>query len=247
MPSSTQNRVGEADAGLPSRAPTASWAPPAPSLAERRIPTGPKAGSVRGHTLTNGPERRRLAFESNGEAKTAHVLLARPDVVDLREQAEPVSYVDALGYPRKHYFDFVATLATGERVAIAYRPHVKARRQGLDGTLRLIAAQMGRQVADRVVHMSELDLPRDLVHDAKLLHAVRRDDRPEDDRKLAAIAATLQGVTTVGDLVRASGLAGRGFRAVVRLIGDGTLDIVGPRGIGYATQVVRGAKRAGGQ
>ena len=179
------------------------------------------------------------------ELKVAHVLLARPDVVHLREQAEPVPFVDVEGVDRLHYFDFVATLDTGAKVAIAVRPDERARRQDLDGTLRAIAAHMDPAVADRVVHMSERHLPRELVEDAKLLRAVRRDNRPDDDEAVTAIVATLNGVVTVGSLVRASGLQGRGFRAVVRLIGDGLLTIVGARGITYATRVARAANVEG--
>lgn len=238
-PENSRPRAGFAGAlgnGCPMPEP---WTEPSPSIAHRKIGIKSPKGALRGRTLTNGPTPRRVRVESNIELKAAHVLLARPDVVHFREQAEPVFFVDGEGADSWHYFDFVVTLDTGEKVAIAVRPHERALRHDLDGTLRAIAAQMDPTVADRVVHMSEQHLPRDLVEDAKLLRAVRRDNRPEDDHAVAAIVATLNGVVSVGGLVRASGLHGRGFRAVVRLIGDGVLAIVGPRGITYATRVAR--------
>ncbi|NEU14334.1 hypothetical protein G3T14_19700 [Methylobacterium sp. BTF04] len=196
--------------------------------------------------MTHEPTPRRVFVESYGELSAAHTLMARSDVVHLREQAEPVDYIDDLGEPRQHFFDFIVTLADGDKVAIAYRPDESAVRKDLASTLRSIAAHMNPSVADRVVHMSERHLPREIVRDAKLLRAVRRDNRPEDDKAVAAIVETLLGVTTVGDLVRTSGLKGRAFRAIVRLIGDGILKIVGPHGITYATRVARYAAADGG-
>lgn len=238
----SNSRAGYAGAHEPARSVPPPWTEPSPSIAHRKIGIKAPKGALRGRTVTNGPSPRRVMVESNVELKAVHVLLARHDVVHLREQAEPVSYVDAEGVDRLHFFDFVATLDTGEKVAVAVRPHERALRHDLDGTLRQIAAQMDATVADRVVHMSERHLPRDLVEDAKLLRAVRRDNRPDDDKAVAAIVATLNGVVTVDGLVRASGLDGRGFRAVVRLIGDGVLSIVGARGITYATRVVRASQ-----
>lgn len=236
------SRAGDAGAHDTARPTASPWTEPSPSIAHRRIGIKSPKGALRGQTLTNGPATRRVMVESNVELKAAHVLLARHDVVHLREQAEPVSFVDGEGKHRRHYFDFVVTLDTGEKVAVAVRPHERALRHDLDGTLRDIAAQMAPTVADRVVHMSERHLPRDVVEDARLLRAVRRDNRPEDDEAVAAIVATLNGVVTVGGLVHASGLHGRGFRAVVRLIGDGVLGIVGARGITYATRVARASQ-----
>ncbi|WP_419951621.1 hypothetical protein [Methylobacterium sp.] len=98
---------------------------------------------------------------------------------------------------------------------------------------------MPAEFADRVILVTENDLHRDLVHDAELIHEVRGDDAPEDDRIVTGLVGHLNGMTTVGSLVAASGLAGRAFRAAVRLIADGSLRIVGRRRIGYATQVER--------
>ncbi|MCJ2042235.1 Tn7 transposase TnsA N-terminal domain-containing protein [Methylobacterium sp. J-059] len=203
-------------------------------------------GHVRGRTLTHEPTPRRVFVESYGELSAVHTLMARPDVVHLREQAEPVDYIDDFGVHRRHFFDFIVTLANGDKVAVAYRPHERAVRKDFASKLRLIAAQMNPSIADRVVHMSERHLPKEIVRDATLLRAVRRDNRPEDDAVVAAIVGTLLGVTTVGDLVRASGLKGRAFRAIVRLIGDGILKIVGTRGITYATRITRGTAAKGG-
>lgn len=215
----------------------APWTEPLPSTAHRQVGLRSK-GNLRGRTLTGGPEPRRLQVESNGELNAAHILLARPDVVELREQAAPVAYLDEVDRDRLHHFDFVATLDTGERVAVAVKPEGAAERHDLKGTLRRIAAQMDPRIADRVVHFSERHAAP-AVHDAKLIRACHREDRPGDDDAMRRIVATLLGSVTVGDLVRTSGLAGAGFRAVVRAIGDGTLAVQGPGRIGYATRVAR--------
>ena len=90
---------------------------------------------------------------------------------------------------------------------------------------------------DRVVMMTARQAWGDLVHEAGLIHSVRGDRRPEDDRAVHVLAASLIGTTTVGALVAASGLEGRGFRAVVRLIAQGVLRRPHVGRIAYGTEV----------
>lgn len=236
IPEHHAHRAGDPGAIPGARPLPPPWTEPLPSTAHRQVGLKSK-GALRGRTLTNGTEPRRLLVESNGELGVAHVLLARRDVIELREQAAPVAYVDEDGADRVHFFDFVATIDTGERVAVAVKPEGTAERHDLQGTLRTIAAQMDPRIADRVVHLSERHASAAAVRDAKLIRSCRRDDRLGDDAVVRRLAETLLGTVTVGDLVRASGLKGSGFRAVVRAIGDGVLAVRGPAGIGYATRV----------
>ncbi len=212
------------------------YQPPEASIASRGISLHSK-GNVRGTTLTNGPIRRRVAFESGLELKAIEVFLARPDVVDIEEQVGPIAFVDGLGRRCERVFDLRVTLTDGSRILVSVKPEDKALGIDLDGENRTIAAQIDPAIADRIVRVSERHLPREVVRDAQLVRMVRRDRRPDVDRVLAGIVASLQGETTVGELVRSSGLKGAAFRGVVRLVGCGTLRIVGPRGIDYATRV----------
>ena len=210
--------------------------PPGASRASRR-PSLRSRGSHRGH-LIGGPNPTRILYESKLESDAAYVLLARADVTDLQEQPPAVWYRDAAGRQRSHTFDFLATMSDGRRIAIAIRPQEKAQRKQLEALLRVIAPQLPRTFATDLAIITERHLPRDLVRDTRLIHSVRREPRGQDDDAIMAIMAGVRGGVTIGALVEASGLAGLGFRAIVRRIAaDGDLRISGPRPISHATTV----------
>ncbi|POR42180.1 hypothetical protein CRT23_15005 [Methylobacterium sp. V23] len=213
------------------------FVPPLISDASRRIIV-PQKGSLRGALVTRDGKPRIINYESNAERRVLLVLLARPDVVDVREQVEPVRFVDADGKARGHTFDFKVLRRNGQTTLIAVKQSQWVERHPeFQETLACIAAQVPRSIADRVVLMTELDASRDAVHNAKLIHSVRADGTESHVDALRKITASLIGTTTVGSLVAASGLFGLGFRAVVRLIDDGTLRVVGTTRIDYGTKV----------
>lgn len=219
------------------------WTPPVPSMSSRTIGLKSK-GSLRGSLVTADRQPRRVQYESALEKKVALVLLARLDVSDVREQPQACEYVDRTGATRSTTFDFMVTMTDGARVAVAVKPRSRAERHDLAGTLSLIASQVGADFADRLVLMTEDDVPRDVVHTAALLHAVKRDPLSEADGAVAAIVGTLSGSTTVGEIVAASGLRGAAFRAVARLIGSGTLTVVDGCRLTYGTSVRRTEERS---
>lgn len=218
------------------------FTPPLGSSATRRIVV-PEKGSLRGALVTRGEHRRVITFESELERKVLLVLLARPDVVEIREQVAPVTYRDAEGVEREHRFDFLVRRRDGRRVLVAVKPMELALKYDLDGLIRRIARHVPRSLADSAIWMSERDVPRHAVFNATLLHCVRADGSPAYDRVVEGIASTLAGTTTVASLVAASGLAGEGFRAVVRLIDRGMLRMVGTGRIDYGTKIERIADR----
>ncbi|MCJ2105392.1 hypothetical protein MKK70_08365 [Methylobacterium sp. E-041] len=189
--------------------------------------------------MTRGEHRRVITFESELERKVLLVLLARRDVVEVREQIAPVTYRDADGVEREHRFDFLVRRRDGRRILVAVKPLEIAVKHDLDGLIRLIARHVPRSLADSAIWMSERDVPRNAVFNATLLHSVRADGSPEHDKVVEGIASTLAGITTVACLVAASGLAGDGFRAVVRLIDRGVLRMVGTGRIDYGTRIER--------
>lgn len=215
---------------------TPSFVPPRASDAFRHIAV-PDRGSLRGALVTRGPDPKIISYESNLEKRVLLVLLARRDIVDVREQIEPISYEDEQGAKRKHYFDFLALRDDGQRALIAVKTEDWARKHDLLGLCTRIARYVPSTLADVVVPMTERDAPRDLVRDAELFHCVRDDDRPDHDLIVSGIASTIRGTTTVSCLVAASGLGGDGFRAVARLIQAGTLRVLTRGSIGYATRV----------
>lgn len=207
----------------------------------------PRKGSLRGALVTRGTAPRVIAYESNLERKVLLVLLARPDVAEVREQIAPVAYQDEAGAWRSHRFDFLVHGRDGRRVLVAVKPRDLAERHDLAVLLARIAGFVPRSLADTVRLMTEDDVPRDRVYNAKLFHCVRDDGLPEHDGHVERIARTLVGATTVSCLVAASGLDGEGFRAIVRLIDRGTLRVVGHGRIGYGTTVTLASGTGGAQ
>lgn len=229
------SRPGDAgDRGQQSCAP---WVQPERSDPARKISLK-SLGSLRGELTVAGTVPRIVTYESHLEKKVLVCLLARPDVVEVYGQPRPtVTYLDAQDVWRDHTFDFLAVRRNGERVAVSVKPSRRAAKHDLRGTLRLVAEHTPRSFADRVTLMTELHVPRDAYHNAKLILAMQGEDDEESDMGVLAIVETLNGVTTVGALVEASGREADGFAAVVRLIGRGRLRIVGRRRIDYSTEV----------
>lgn len=208
--------------------PSPRFRPPRPSKASRNIPLKSPA-SCRGAIVFPEPRPRSCVFESALEEKTALVILARRDVVELVDQPEAVAY-EVDGKRLEHTFDYLVTLRDGRRLAIAVKPERFVRSRGLDATMRTIAAQMPRTFADGIVTVSEAKIDPVLVANARLVHSVRRDPPSSLDAVVLRVAATLNGAVPISVLAAMAGAAdGRGFRAVVRQIAAGFLSA--PRGV----------------
>jgi hypothetical protein len=195
--------------------------------------------SCRGANDTTGADPRCVVHESALEEKTTLVALSHPIVADLIDQPPAVSYTDEDGRARRHTFDYLVQLRDGRRVGIAVKPRGQAQRRNLSATLRRIAAQTPPSFAHAVVHVGEDKLPRDLVHNARLFHAVRRDPAAPEDARAAEYMSTLRGETTIGAIVNALGGGGPAFRATVRMIADGILETRRGARIDHGTVVWR--------
>jgi P2-related tail formation protein len=89
-------------------------------------------------------------------------------------------------------------------------------------------------------------MPLHAVLDAGLILACRRESCPDCDEAVRRVVAGIHGRVTVGDIVDRTGLKGNAFRAVVRLIGDGLLEVVDRAArIDYPTPVRRAGNPAG--
>jgi len=210
---------------------------PDPSRASRST-IRPSKGAAR-VTIIAGNPRREIRLESHLEAKVAYVCLADRRIADLWEQPPAVHYLDAQGRPRKHTFDLLLTTTTGTRILVAVKPWRRVIAKDFGATLQQIARQIPPSIADKVLLVTERKLDRDRIHNAKLIHAVRRDPDSEADTAVGNYAETLHGSITIGDLVKATGLAARGFSACIRLIDQGTLVPAGPQRLDYQAVVVR--------
>lgn len=104
-----------------------------------------------------------LRLESQLEAHCYDQLIANPVILDIIAQPPAVRYLDGQGKPATHTFDFLAKLRDGTAVAVAVRPSTRVRKWRFDDTLALIAAQMPKSFAHKVLLFTEADVPRPTV------------------------------------------------------------------------------------
>ncbi len=212
------------------------WKPPGESV-KTRTPSRRSRFSSRS-SIVGGAEPRRIYCEGGLEEKAAYVFTTHRDVADVREQPAPVRFTDEYGAPHKHTFDFLVMLKSGRKIAVQIKPSIfEAKWRPL---IQQVAAQMSCQFADAAVLMTDRDFDPVRVHNAMLIHAVRRDPPGTHDDRMHELVCGLTGSTRIGQLVENSGLAGYAFRAIVRLIADGELEMSGGR-IDYSTLVMRRA------
>ena len=89
--------------------------------------------------------------------------IANPDVREIQAQPPEITYRDARGKPATHHFDFRAHLKDGSAWAVAVRPLSRVRKYRFDRILALIAAQLTRSFATRVLLFTEADIPRPTI------------------------------------------------------------------------------------
>jgi hypothetical protein len=179
-----------------------------------------------------------LVFESRHELLTGYILLSTKGVEDLQDQPPLVRYIGLDGRWHAHTFDYLV-IVNGKRYAVACKFASSVARLRFKHQLSTIRAQLNG-FADDVLLVTEQDFSRERALAAELFHFMRREIDDEADAAVAAIVDTLSASTTIGDLVRAAGLNARGWRAIVRAVGEHRLQIVGKRRIDdYSTSVVR--------
>lgn len=102
-------------------------------------------------------------LESGLEAHCWDQLVANSDIREVQAQPPVIRYRDARGRPAVHQFDFRAHLADGSALAVAVRPLARVRKYRFEDTLRLIASQLPRSFATRVLLFTDADIPRSEV------------------------------------------------------------------------------------
>jgi len=178
-----------------------------------------------------------MDVESLTEKRVALTLLARENVAGLESQV-PFSWKDKEGSTRTHFFDFRATMTDGSRVAIMVKYDKKLEQEAFRAHIAHIAEQVTESFADRVRLMTEAHLDPVELHNATLFNAVRKPD-PEADAIMRDAVADFVGAVRIGDLISHTGLAGRGFRSIARLIGAHELALQTPMRIDYDSHVAR--------
>lgn len=187
---------------------------------------GPAAGCV-------------MKTDSLTEKRIALVLLARAEVADLENQVL-FHWIDKDGTEKKHFFDFRATMTDGSRVAIMVKYHKKLEQEDFRDEIAFIASQVTPEFADRVTLMTEEHLDPVELFNATLFNAVRDPD-PAADSVMRDAVANLVGAAKISDLIAHTGLGGRGFRAITRLIGNREASLQRAARIDYNSFIIRSA------
>lgn len=213
--------------------------PPSAGRATRAIPARSQA-SLRGATVVQlpaDPHPRRIVFESKLEQRVLYLTLARPDIVDVWDQPPAIEYRNAKGVSKRHTFDYLVTLTNGRKIAVAVKPSTSVTRINFRKELELIKAATPLAFADDVCLVTELCFTRAAAMNAARLHEFRRIADAEADEKIRELVAALEGETSIAELVVASGLNGRGYRAVFRAIYAGIAEANCDQEITPATRV----------
>lgn len=135
---------------------------PEASRASRDVVRRSRA-SLRGSMIAKLPafERPRIIhFESMLEYRFLCLTLLRPDVHNIQEQPPAIPYRRADGSTASHVFDFLVTLTSGERIAVAIKPTDRVIRRDFITELRHIAAAMPKHFAHRVKLVTDEQLDR---------------------------------------------------------------------------------------
>lgn len=157
------------------------------------------------------------------EAQVYLNLAAHPDVVNFKEQLTRVDYDDASNAGTHTLVDAHVLMRDGSEVLVSVKYDEKARRKSYLEEVAGIAAQCSRQIADRFVTVSRYSFHPAYRACADVIHKARRGWDPEADRVVMDAAQDLGATFTFQELVNRSRFDGRGFRAAVRLIGDGEI------------------------
>ncbi|MBK4218081.1 Tn7 transposase TnsA N-terminal domain-containing protein [Paracoccus caeni] len=215
---------------------------PRPSRATRKPAARSKASSrglITGQTKAD-PIPRLHHFESKLEQAVLFLLLARRDVMDIREQPPAIQYLDAHGRTRIHTFDFLVTLDDGRRIAIDVKPAAIAERNGFRNTLKFIRAATPLSFADDIVLVTERSFCPSTARNAEKLHDFRRTKDGDADMAVADLISNMSDPMSIAELVQKSGLGGRAFRAAFRAIYAGLLRTLDAGDILPVTRVMSG-------
>jgi len=175
----------------------------------------------------------RVHAESSGEANAILLFAAMPGVAAIREQYPTVQYKDPAGRNREHTFDLCVDFDTGVTLAIAVKPKEIAKQIGFAERLHRIAGYVPEAIADAALLLTDVDIP---VAQRRLNAAVVGAHRDylcgepwvtEADALAWQFASRLQSSLTLEEFSQALGLPqGRGFRAGLRAIKAGHLEVV---------------------
>jgi hypothetical protein len=157
------------------------------------------------------------------EACVYENIAAHPDVVNFKEQFTCLDYIDEAGNERFTHVDLTMLLADGAQALVSVKYDEKARRKSYLAEVANIAAQCSPEIADRFIVVSRYSFHPIYRKCAQQIHVARRGWDPEADLIILESANELVSATTLEELVDQSKLGERGWRAAIRMIGDGKI------------------------
>lgn len=214
------------------------YTPTLASRAERYIALRAKGHFSGAFVVYFDNVRRIVVFESRLELLTAYVWCTLPGVVDLFDQVRLSPYIDDDGRERHHILDYIAVMADGRRIGLAVKPAGSADRRNFRRTLELIMGQCTDQI-DEIRLVTEQSFSRSQAENAELIHFVGSEVDEEADQVVSKVISSLRGIATIESVVDATGLEGRAFRSVIRLIGRGVCRQIGEGRLRYPSVIGR--------
>ncbi|SHK47805.1 hypothetical protein SAMN05444000_1324 [Shimia gijangensis] len=194
---------------------------PSDSRADRKVKAASKGHCI-AHTVLGRGTGFKVQAESNLELANLLMLNARPDVTFLKEQAR-FDWRDDAGKPRCHFFDAYAEFQGSQRVAITVKPQVRLKSgRFLDEIREVTRHAVNSNFCDTVRLITEADIDPAQLRNAAMYRAVQEIDE-EADSKALEVACGLKGAVKLRALTIQTGLAARGYRALIRLCRDGVL------------------------
>ncbi|QPZ91775.1 PDDEXK family nuclease [Thioclava electrotropha] len=212
---------------------------PEPSTAGRKINRHSREHCT-GQILVGPGGGRIVHLESHLELCWCLTLMGRESTADLREQVG-FGWEDEQGTMRRHWFDFLVTEVDGSRLAYSVKPQVRVTERFLHEMSRIAEQARESGFVDDVRLLTDENLDRIDLFNAKLFFAYRRPE-PAADRLAHEIHDAMSGLCKLGELVAYFDEPGDGFRAFVRRIQSGHLKLARHEQISLNSNVFKAKK-----
>ncbi len=193
---------------------------PTASQADRKIAKSSK-GHCTGRGVFGGDDGYLAEAESHGELNAQFMLNAQLNLNYFKEQALFSWKVN--GQSKRHFFDALAFFTNGKRIAFTVKPEARVKSGRFMAEMEEIASHaLAAGFCDEVRLVTENSINRIDLKNAMLFAAVRQRD-PEAEAIAMAVTETLSGSASLQDLTVRTGMAARGYRALIGLVRKGHL------------------------
>lgn len=224
----------------PSLNSTYFWDEPRPSRAAKPVPRSGHGHFVVQMVIHDTDEQpgQISMCGSIGEYRTRLIALAESDTIDVIEQVGPFPWTDEKGKQHGHYIDQIVVKNDGSRWGLTDKPYRKVTAAFEAEIAQVDAEARKRGAINRLYLVTEYARDPIKLYNADLFRGCRDAD-PEVDALALAVVIELAGEAPLLSLVAEINRGPRGFRALVRLIRSGMLQLVCAEKITPTTRVMR--------